>query len=273
MLTTWILSAAISSDSHRGALNLAPQSLSMPHATTATSPHAGRTVTATIQRSEGMRTYHVYIPANLSTTRPPGLVVYFHGWQDTCDSLGGSCGSDLCGWPDEAEKKGTFLFAYPCGLGGLVSKGSWNAGTCCGPSGGHSDGYKGGPDDLGFVNAMIGDIASSTGETIDMTRLYAAGFSNGGMLAQVIGCGQFPGAPQTPFRAMASCAGIVEIEPGEGKGLDACDAAYGQRPANATGIAVLDIHGDKGVCVFYYFFYIKCMSKYLIHLIELLIDY
>ena len=115
---------------------------------------------------------------------------------------------------------------------------------------GHLDGYRGGPDDLGFVNALIGDVATLTKQSIDLTRVYAAGFSNGAMLSQVAACGAFSGeAPLTPFRAVAGCAGIVEIEPGEGKGLDACDAAYAARPANASGIAVLDIHGSEDPAV------------------------
>ena len=253
----------------------------------------GRTVTRVLTRPEGKRTYHVYVPANLSAIKP-GLVVYHHGWEDSCSDLGGGCGSALCAWNDEAEKRGSFLFAYPCGLGGLTVKGSWNSGTCCGPSGGHLGGYSAGPDDLGFVNALIADVVSATGQAIDMSRLYMAGFSNGAsyffsvvahlarrplhlastrahalasraplrtrarappraagaMLSQVAACGAFTGgAPLTPFRAVAGCAGIVEIEPGEGKGLDACDAAYAARPANATGIAVLDIHGSADPAV------------------------
>ena len=35
---------------------------------------------------------------------------------------------------------------------------------------GHLDGYRGGPDDLGFVNALIGDVATLTKQSIDLTR-------------------------------------------------------------------------------------------------------
>ena len=66
-----------------------------------------------------------------------------------------------------------FIAVYPNGTGRgrfLV----WNAGTCCGRA------PLQGIDDVGFVRAMIDDLAKRT--PIDRTRIYATGLSNGAMM-------------------------------------------------------------------------------------------
>ncbi len=52
--------------------------------------------------------------------------------------------------------------------------GTWNAGGCCGEA------LARGVDDVGFIAAVIDDVAKRT--AIDPRRIYVTGFSNGGML-------------------------------------------------------------------------------------------
>jgi len=74
---------------------------------------------------------------------------------------------------DAASDREHFIAVYPNGTGRgrfLV----WNAGTCCGRA------PLQGIDDVGFVRAMIDDLAKRT--PIDRTRIYATGLSNGAMM-------------------------------------------------------------------------------------------
>lgn len=58
---------------------------------------------------------------------------------------------------------------------------SWDAGTCC-------TSFGGGPkrDETIFVRELLADIKSRV--CIDSRRIYTTGFSNGGMLSQVLSC-------------------------------------------------------------------------------------
>jgi polyhydroxybutyrate depolymerase len=67
----------------------------------------------------------------------------------------------------------TFILIYPQGIC-LDGLSHWNA---C-PSGGDN---KSDADDFGFVESMITEISSQY--NVDMERIYAAGYSNGGMMA------------------------------------------------------------------------------------------
>ena len=113
------------------------------------------------------REYVLYIPNSYDGTSSIPLMLNFHGF-------GGSA-SDYMQEADmrslaEAE---TFILIYPQGssLDGLPH---WNA---C-PLGGDN---KSDADDFGFIEAIINQISSQY--NLDMERIYAAGYSNGGMMA------------------------------------------------------------------------------------------
>ncbi|OUW77513.1 MAG: hypothetical protein CBD68_00950, partial [Flavobacteriaceae bacterium TMED208] len=113
------------------------------------------------------REYVLYIPNSYDGTSSVPLMLNFHGF-------GGSA-SDYMQEADmrslaEAE---TFILIYPQGssLDGLPH---WNA---C-PLGGDN---KSDADDFGFIEAIINEISSQY--NLDMERIYAAGYSNGGMMA------------------------------------------------------------------------------------------
>ncbi len=123
---------------------------------------------ATIIEHDGIdREYVLYIPKSYSAASPVPLMLNFHGY-------GGSASEFM----QEADMRSLsedsgFILAYPQGSC-LDGSPHWNA---CPPS---SD-NKSNTDDFGFVEKIITQVSSEY--SIDMKRIYASGYSNGGMMA------------------------------------------------------------------------------------------
>lgn len=113
------------------------------------------------------REYVLYIPNSYDGTSAVPLMLNFHGF-------GGSA-SDYMQDADmrSLAESDTFILVYPQGSS-LDGSSHWNA---C-PSGGDN---KSDADDFGFIESMITEISSQY--NVDMERIYAAGYSNGGMMA------------------------------------------------------------------------------------------
>lgn len=117
---------------------------------------------------DGMnREYILYVPNSYDGTSSIPLLLNFHGF-------GGSASQYM----QEADMRSlaeadTFILVYPQGSC-LDGSSHWN--PC--PTGGDN---KSTADDVGFVEAMISEISSQY--NLDMERIYAAGYSNGGMMA------------------------------------------------------------------------------------------
>ena len=128
-------------------------------------PSAGRTLSAGGRE----RSYRLYRPGSAESGKPAPLVVVLHGGF-------GSAGQaeQSYGWDEVADRHG-FLVAYPDGVGR-----SWNAGWCCGPARTHE------VDDVAFVEELVAEISAADG--VDPRRVFAAGVSNGGMLAYRVAC-------------------------------------------------------------------------------------
>lgn len=124
----------------------------------------------TISVEKTPRTYHLYIPTR-ETNKPRPLVVVLHGAGGTARAI-----AEVTGFTQVAEREG-FVVAYPEGTGRAQS---WNAGKCCG--------YASRTDvpDSEFIKQMVIDIRRKT--NIDKTRIYATGFSNGGMMSYRLAC-------------------------------------------------------------------------------------
>lgn len=113
------------------------------------------------------REYIFYVPDSYDGTSTIPLMLNFHGF-------GGSA-SDFMNYAEMrtvAESK-TFILVYPQGSC-LDGSSHWNA---C-PIGGDN---KSDADDFGFVESIINKISSQY--NINLERVYAAGYSNGGMMA------------------------------------------------------------------------------------------
>lgn len=145
------------------------------------------------------RTFHLYRPDGLSGPAP--LVVMLHGGYGD-----GAQAERAYNWDTQADG-GHFLVAYPDGMDR-----AWNAGTCCGVPKNRD------VDDVGFITAMVGAIEAQT--SVDPSRVYVTGMSNGAMMALRLAC-------QTDlFGAIAPVAGTL---------LTDC--------ARAAPTSILQIHG------------------------------
>jgi len=122
------------------------------------------------------RTYRLQVPARADTDAPLPLVLVLHG-------AGGSAerAEIATGMSALADANG-FIVAYPQGTQAAEIPGeySWNAGVCCGAP------VATGIDDVGFITTLIADV--STAHPVDAERIFVAGFSNGGMLANRLAC-------------------------------------------------------------------------------------
>lgn len=138
------------------------------------------------------RTYKVHIPPSYKKAPPAPLVLAFHGGGGNSELMANDEYYNLVSKSDEEG----FIIVFPCGASKLRSGkfATWNAGNCCGYARDHD------VDDVGFVREMLKDIESKF--AVDPSRIYALGFSNGGMFTYRLAC-----ELTDKFRAVASVAG------------------------------------------------------------------
>lgn len=187
----------------------------------------GKPTVVTLPTPTGDRNVIVYIPESYSRrqedplTQSVALLLLFHGLNDNCENF-----IKATGFMPYADRDG-FILVSACGSWGMLGVG-WNAGMCCGFSGVS-------PDDVKFSTQIVQTI--SEGVCVDPMKILAAGFSNGAMISEILGCH----APDV-FRAVASVGGIVELRPGCAEGLAMCDALVSEHKERSS---VLMIHGDS----------------------------
>ena len=113
------------------------------------------------------REYIIYIPNSYDGTSAVPLLFNFHGF-------GGSASQFINDADMRAEAEAnSFILVYHQGSC-LNGASHWNPCPIDGDN-------KSTADDVGFVEAMISEISSQY--NLDMERIYAAGYSNGGMMA------------------------------------------------------------------------------------------
>jgi polyhydroxybutyrate depolymerase len=142
------------------------------------------------------RSYLLHMPDDDTAARPAALVLALHG-----AGMNGRLMRWATGLSEKADEAG-FVVAYPDGTGRgpfLV----WNVGW---GGRGLRDGRADEPDDVRFLTAVIDDIARLT--PIDPRRVYACGFSNGGMM-----CYRLAAEVPERFAAIAPVAGVVAGDP------------------------------------------------------------
>lgn len=120
--------------------------------------------------SEGFnRTFVLHIPPANDAAEPAPLLIVFHGTNMT-----GAGMQDLTVFEIFTDQHG-FLIIYLDGIDG-----GWSIGCDCTT-----------PDELGIsdvttIETLLSSVSS--GFAIDMDRVYLAGFSQGGVIAQIAGC-------------------------------------------------------------------------------------
>lgn len=140
------------------------------------------------------RSYIVHVPRD-TLTNPWPVVINFHGSGSSAAGQQAYTGMDAI-----ADREG-FLAVYPNGTGMLAGHLlTWNAGPCCGYA------QENAVDDVGFVRAMLADLDRHV--TIDRSRIYATGLSNGAMMAYRL-------ATEAPdlLAAIAPVAGALLAQP------------------------------------------------------------
>jgi polyhydroxybutyrate depolymerase len=125
-----------------------------------------------VQHDGAEREAVVYVPESYDAAASTPLLLNFHGFGGT--SLDHMAWADMRGLADTHG----FVLAYPQGslLDGAPH---WNTSL---PSADN----KSSADDFGFMDALIDTIAASY--AIDADRIYAAGYSNGGMFSFALAC-------------------------------------------------------------------------------------
>ena len=130
------------------------------------------TFTLPLQHAGEDREAIVYVPESYDPDQPSPVLLHFHGF--------GGMAADHLDWADfrpQAEAHG-FILVVPQGSL-LEGETHWNTS----PLGGDN---KSEAEDFGFVEALLDEIAVPY--AIDPTRVYAAGYSNGGMFAHALAC-------------------------------------------------------------------------------------
>lgn len=154
------------------------------------------------------RKYLVHIPKNYDKNKATPLILAFHGGMGTAEIM-----AENYGWIPKSEKEGVII-AFPNGASRLPSGklATWNAGNCCGYA------VESNSDDVGFVKAIINDIKLKS----NISKIYATGMSNGGMLSHRLACEM-----SDTFTAIAAVAGT--------NNFDGCNP---KKP-----ISIMHIHG------------------------------
>jgi polyhydroxybutyrate depolymerase len=171
---------------------------------------SGTTVEATHDLEvDGLdRRYLTYAPASLPSEHVP-VVVFLHGGVGSGEQL-----ADSADVREHADEDG-YLAVLPDGTtNGEGRLRTWNGGRCCGPAAA-SD-----VDDVRFLEAVLDDVEARW--DVDRTRVFVAGHSNGGIMANRLAC-------ELPDRvaAIGVVAGSLEVPCDEG-----------------TSTSVLYVHGD-----------------------------
>jgi polyhydroxybutyrate depolymerase len=130
------------------------------------------------------RCYYLYAPPDYDSAQQLPVVISFHGFLSNPESHG-----LITGWHKLAAQEG-FLVAYPQGT---EFPQRWDSGPD----------WQAQVDDVQFFRDIVTDLSEVA--AVDPARIYVNGFSNGGGMAQRIGC---EAADQVA--AIGSVAGAVE---------------------------------------------------------------
>ena len=120
-----------------------------------------------MQHDGETRRYVLSVPDGAEGELP--LVVALHGRLGTGRGMARDLGQD-----ELLDEQG-FAAVYPDGY-----RRSWNDGRGGGPA------AEAGIDDVGFIEALLEEVAGQV--TVDASRVYLVGISNGGMMAQRLAC-------------------------------------------------------------------------------------
>jgi polyhydroxybutyrate depolymerase len=152
-----------------------------------------RTYLRTLTNDGRERRYLVHYPPQYDAARSWPVVLSFHG-----SNSNGQIQLEFTAMNETADREG-FVVVYPFGTGERERLLFWNAGNCCGFA--HQEQV----DDVAFVRRLLDQLAGDI--NIDSTRVYAAGMSNGAMMAF-----RLASELADVFAAVATVAGTMGVE-------------------------------------------------------------
>jgi polyhydroxybutyrate depolymerase len=120
------------------------------------------------------RSYDLHLPNGRAPAEAAPLVLVFHGAGGNAASAKRTTAMDA-----KSDREG-FIAVFPNGSGDPKEGLAWNAWWWGGPP------NRDDADDVAFARAIVEDVARAY--RVDRKRIFATGFSNGGMLAYRIGC-------------------------------------------------------------------------------------
>lgn len=171
------------------------------------------------------RTYVVHVPAGYDGSTEVPLVLMLHGAFSTGQATARDFELDAL-----ADREG-FLLVLPDGVGINGQFQHWNAGHCCEWS------MRNEIDDVGFVLGVLDEVLARF--AVDRSRIYVAGYSNGGMMAH-----QFAAVHGDRVAAVAAVAATVGGRPGPDDPWKTIENPIRARP-------VLLIHGRDDESIAY----------------------
>lgn len=121
------------------------------------------------------RTYLLHLPTGYTGETDLPLIIVMHG------GFGNAYGIQAQSQLSLKANAENFIVVYPEGVeGGMFNIRTWNAGACCGFASNNNI------DDVGFVNSLLNTLIEQY--SIDTSRIYASGMSNGGLMAHRLAC-------------------------------------------------------------------------------------
>ena len=159
-------------------------------------------------RPEGQRFFYFYVPSTYSPDQPLPLIVYFHGYGGNWTQ-----GVDLNQTID--AEANSYVIAF--GVGTPSEEGrhvlGWNGGRCCLFNTTIS------VDDVAYARIVVAETSKLV--AVAKNRVYAMGWSNGGYMAERLGCEAWD-----LFNGVAPDASAVILGDGYEDGLSKCDTAF-----------------------------------------------
>ena len=174
----------------------------------------------------------MHIPPGLDLTKPAPLVFAFHGGGQSASAVRGLRAHPGQGGRQPASSSSSPKGRSPSPASPPGTLDVWNAGNCCELAAEINTNV----DDVGFVRAMIDTITQQV--CVDPKRIFATGFSNGGMLAHRLAC-----ELSDKIAAIAAVSGgIGDVDLRQDAGGDAVPVQPGRQ------VPVLHIHGTQDAC-------------------------
>lgn len=130
-------------------------------------------ISDSLEHQSLQRKYIVHLPPDYSPDIQYPLVMVLHGGSGNYQSVQGFTQMN------PVSNQNNFLAVYPQGIGVAPPGYSWADGR-------NTSADQAGIDDVGFISKLVDTLTVEY--TIDTTRIYVCGFSNGGFMTQRLAC-------------------------------------------------------------------------------------